>query len=113
MRDFNLGPKQSKRQGLEPTDGFGDACLGGHSVTAMCQSPSVVPRPVCIDEAVQGLVLTNSSDESMPCCLVVTTLDVEFAYKGFKDEGCDDGNLSFQQVSEYGVGAELSEDVSG
>ena len=54
----------------------------------MSNAPPIVPRPVCADEGVEGLMLSDSLDDCMSSCLVVAALNVELAEEGFEDQWC-------------------------
>ena len=79
----------------------------------MCDALPIVPCPMCTDEGVQRLMLSDALDDGIPGCLIVATLDVEVAQQGLEDQGGQQGNPRLQQVDERGVGAKLLEDLFG
>ena len=72
-----------------------------------------MPRPVCADEGVDGLMFSDSLEEGMSSCLILAALNVELAEEGFEDQWCQQCHPCFQQINEGCVGAEQFEDFFG
>ena len=67
-----------------------------HPFEPVCDALPIVPCPMCTDEGVQRLMLSDALDDGMPGCLIVATLDVEVAQQGLEDQGGQQGNPRLQ-----------------
>ena len=73
----------------------------------------IVPGPMGTNQGVERLMFPDALDDGVSGRLVVAALDVEVAQEGLEDQGGQEGNPSFQQVDESGVGAKLLEQRCG
>ena len=60
-----LHPVNSFFDVLEATDPVRDVGLSRYPFESMCKTTSVMPCPMCRDETVQRLVLTDSLEQGM------------------------------------------------
>ena len=76
--------------------------------SSRCARLTVMPCPVCCDEAIQRLVFANSFQQSVSRSLVVTTLDVERVEPGLEDQRCEDRHPGLAEIDEGLVRGKLS-----
>ena len=71
---------------LEPADAVRDVRFGRDSYDSVSDASAVVPCPMCRDEAVQGLMLTNALDQRMSRCFVIAALQEEGSQPRLEDQ---------------------------
>ena len=82
-----------------------------HSLDPVCQAFWIMPSPMCSNQAIQGLMLTNALDEGMSRCRVITTLDVKVLKTRSKNNRCHHRHPGFEKVNERLGVAELKQDL--
>ena len=72
-----LDPSFTSWDGFKPAYGVRNVSLGGYPFNSVSNCTSVVPRPVCTNQAVEGFMFAYSPKEGVSSCLIVATLNVE------------------------------------